>query len=107
MPNGKLISERLINWTLSSRQHGIELPIAVAQGTDPGKVIALFERTAAGHPLITGDPPPQALVVKLGPDSVGFELRAWTDHSEQWMQIRSELAIAISSALTAEKIAIR
>ena len=107
MPNGKLISERLINWTLSSRQHGIELPLAVAQGTDPGRAIALLERTAAAHPLVTGDPPPQALVMKLGPDSLGLELRAWTDHSEQWMQIRSELAIAISSALAVEKIAIR
>ncbi|MGH7852924.1 MAG: mechanosensitive ion channel domain-containing protein, partial [Candidatus Binatia bacterium] len=78
MPNGKLISERLINWTLSSRQHGIELPIAVGQGTDPGRVIDLLEKTAAAHPLVTSDPPPQALVVKLGPDSLGFELRAWT-----------------------------
>jgi potassium-dependent mechanosensitive channel len=107
MPNGKLISERLINWTLSSRQHGIELPIAVAQGTDPGRAIALLEQTAARHPLVTGDPPQQALVVKLGADSIGLELRAWTDHSERWMQIRSELAIAISSALAAEKIEIR
>ncbi len=107
MPNGKLISERLINWTLSSRQHGIELPIAVGQGTDPGRVIELLEKTAAAHPLVTGDPPPQALVVKLGPDSYGFELRAWTDRSELWMQIRSDLAIAISSTLAAEKIPIR
>ena len=107
MPNGKLISERLINWTLSSRQHGIELPIAVGQGTDPGRVIELLEKTAAAHPLVTGDPPPQALVVKLGPDSFGFELRAWTDRSELWMQIRSDLAIAISSTLAAEKIPIR
>jgi small-conductance mechanosensitive channel len=107
MPNGKLISERLINWTLSSRRHGIELPIAVAQGNDPRRVISLLERTAAGHPLITGDPPPQALVVKLGPDSLGLELRAWTEHSEQWMQIRSEMAIAVNAALAAEKISIR
>jgi small-conductance mechanosensitive channel len=107
MPNGKLIAERLINWTLSSRRHGIELPIAVAQGNDPRRVISLLERTAAGHPLITGDPPPQALVVKLGPDSLGLELRAWTEHSEQWMQIRSEMAIAVNAALAAEKISIR
>jgi potassium efflux system protein len=107
MPNGKLISERVINWTLSSRQHGIELPVAVAQGTDPGKIIDLLEKTAAAHPLVNEDPRPQALVVKLGPDSLGFELRAWTDRAERWMEIRSDLAIAISSNLAAEKIAIR
>jgi Mechanosensitive ion channel len=107
VPNGKLISERLVNWTLSSRQRSIELPIAVAQDSDPSRAIRLLERTAAAHPLVTSDPPPEALVVKLGPDSLGFELRAWTDRIEQWMQIRSELAITISAALTAEKIAIR
>ncbi len=107
MPNGKLISERVINWTLSNRQHGIELPIAVAHGSDPERVIALLEKTAAAHPLVTGDPPPQALVVRLGADATGFELRAWTDRSELWMQIRSDLAIAINSTLAAEKIPIR
>ncbi|HEX7230957.1 MAG TPA: mechanosensitive ion channel domain-containing protein [Candidatus Binatia bacterium] len=107
MPNGKLISDRVINWTLSTRQHGIELPVAVAQGTDPGRVINLLEKTATAHPLVTSEPPPQALFVKLGPDSYGFELRAWTDRSELWMQIRSELAIAISATLAAEKIPIR
>jgi small-conductance mechanosensitive channel len=107
MPNGKLISEKLVNWTLSSRLHGIELPIAVMSGADPGHVTALLERTAAAHSLISDNPPPRALVVKLGPDSIGFELRAWTEHSDQWMQIRSELAIAVSSALAGEKIIIR
>jgi small-conductance mechanosensitive channel len=107
MPNGKLISERVINWTLSTRQHGIELPITVAQGTDPGRVIQLLEKAATAHPLVTGEPAPQALFVKLGPDSFAFELRAWADRSELWMQIRSELAIAISATLAAEKTPIR
>jgi small-conductance mechanosensitive channel len=107
MPNGKLISDRVINWTLSTRQRGIELPVTVAQGTDPGRVINLLEKTATAHPLVTSEPPPQALLVRLGPDSYGFELRAWTDRSELWMQIRSELAIAISATLAAEKIPLR
>jgi potassium efflux system protein len=107
VPNGKLISENLINWTLPNRQVGIELPIAVAEKADSQHVITLLEKTAAAHPLVTRDPPPQALVVKLSADALGLELRAWTDHSEKWMQIRSELAIAIRSALAAEQIAIR
>jgi len=107
VPNGQLISDRLTNWTLSSRQHGVELPVAVAQGTDPNRVREILERTAAAHPLVAKDSPPQALVTKLGPDSITLELRAWTDRSDQWMQIRSELAIAVNAALTAEKIAMK
>jgi potassium-dependent mechanosensitive channel len=107
VPNGKLISERLTNWTLSNRQRNIELSISVARDADPSRIIALLEHTAAAHPLITDDPPPQALVVSLGSDSLSFELRAWTDRIEQWMQVRSELAIAVNTALATEKIALR
>ncbi|HTM08066.1 MAG TPA: mechanosensitive ion channel domain-containing protein [Verrucomicrobiae bacterium] len=107
VPNGKLISERLTNWTLSNRRRTIELPVSVAQGADPGHVIALLERVAAEHPLVTEEPPPQALVVKLSPDALAFELRAWTGEIERWMQIRSELAINVSATLAAEKIALR
>jgi small-conductance mechanosensitive channel len=107
VPNGQLISDRLTNWTLSNRQHGVELPLAVAQGADPNRVREILEQSASAHPLVAKDPPPQALVTKLGPDSITFELRAWTDRSDQWMQIRSELAIAVNAALTAEKIAMK
>jgi potassium-dependent mechanosensitive channel len=107
VPNGKLISERLTNWTLSNRRRNIEISISVARDTDPSRIIALLEHTASAHSLITHDPPPQALVVSLGPDSLGLELRAWTDRIEQWMQVRSELAIAINAALAADKIALR
>jgi small-conductance mechanosensitive channel len=107
VPNGKLISERLTNWTLSNRRRTIELPVSVAQGADPERVIALLERIAAEHPLITDEPRPEALVVKLSPEAVAFELRAWTAEIERWMQIRSELAINVSATLASEKIALR
>jgi potassium-dependent mechanosensitive channel len=107
VPNGKLISERLTNWTLSNRRRTIELPISVAQGADPERVIALLERIAAEHPLVTEEPPPQALVVKLSPDALAFELRAWTAEIDLWMQIRSELAINVSATLAAEHITLR
>ena len=107
VPNGQLISDRLTNWTLSNRQHAVELPVAVAQGNDPNRVREILEGTAAAHPLVAKEPPPQALVTNFGPDSIIFELRAWTDRGDQWMQIRSELAIAVNAALTAEKIAMK
>jgi hypothetical protein len=46
-------------------------------------------------------------VVKLGADAVDIELRAWTDYGEKWTQIRSELAIAVSKALTGANVALR
>ena len=107
VPNGKLISDRVINWTFSNRRRSIELQVAVAQVADPRRVITLLERAANEHPHITRDPPPKALVVKLGPDSLGLELRAWTERIHEWMQVRSELAIAVRDTLATEKIQLR
>ncbi len=107
VPNGKLISERVVNWTLSNRRRSIELQLAVAQVADPRRLIALLERAANEHPNISRDPPPKAWVVKLGPDSIGLELRAWTDRIHDWMEVRSELAIKVSDSLAAENIALR
>jgi small-conductance mechanosensitive channel len=107
VPNGQLISDRLTNWTLSNRQHGVELPVAVAQGTDPHRVREILEQTAIAHPLVAKTPPPQALVTSLGPNAITVEVRAWTDSSDRWMEVRSELAIAVNAALAAEKIAMK
>jgi small-conductance mechanosensitive channel len=107
VPNGKLISERLVNWTFSDRQRAVEVPVSVTLGTDPERVIALLKRVAAEHPIVLKAPPPEALLVRLGPDWMGFELRAATHLVEDWMKARSELAVAVTAALAAEKIALR
>ena len=106
VPNGNLISNRVTNWTFSDSQRLIEVPVPVAQAADPDHVIELLKGVAAAHPLVIKDPPPQALVVNLGPGALSFELRAWTDRAEDWMQIRSELAVAIKSVLAKENISI-
>lgn len=107
VPNGKLISERLINWTFSSRRRGIELDVAVAHGADPKRVIELMNAAAIAHPRVEKSPPPQTLLMRMGPDWLGFELRAWTERIEDWLNIRSDLSIAINDALAAEHIALK
>ena len=107
VPNGKLISDRVVNWTFSDRQRGIEVPISVVLGSEPSRVIEVLERVASNHPLVLKTPPPEALLTRLGPDWMGFELHAATDHVEDWMKARSELAIAVTDALKAENITLR
>jgi small-conductance mechanosensitive channel len=107
VPNGKLISERLVNWTFSERQRGIDVQISAVLGTDPQRAIALLERSATDHPKLLKQPPPQALLTRIGPDWMGFELQAFTDRIEDWMQVRSDLAVAITAALARENISLR
>jgi small-conductance mechanosensitive channel len=107
VPNGKLISERLVNWTFSERQRGFDVAVSVVLGTEPQRVISVLERSAADHAKVLKQPPPQALLTRLGPDWMGFELHAFTDDIGDWMQVRSDIAVAVTQALAQEKISLR
>jgi small-conductance mechanosensitive channel len=107
VPNGKLISETVVNWTFSSSQRGVQIPVAVAHGANPERVLQILEQVAGAHARVCKTPAPQSLLLRVGPDWLGFELRVWTDAIEKWVQVQSELSLAITSALTRENIALK
>lgn len=43
VPNASLISNQVTNWTMSDRQRRIQLPVKVAFGNDPHKVLELLQ----------------------------------------------------------------
>ena len=57
--------------------------------------------------FIVGNCRPTAILTRMGPDWMGFELHAATDRIEEWLQVRSEISIAVHSALTGAGITLR
>ena len=104
VPNSKLISENVKNWSYSARKRGIELPVSVAPGTDSRTVIELLEKVAAAHPLVAEKPAPQVLLSDLGAAALNFKLRAWTKHFDKTNQISTELSVAAGETLAEHKI---
>jgi small-conductance mechanosensitive channel len=98
VPNSKLVSDNLTNWTLSDSLRRLEIPIGVAYGTDPERVIALLLDVARGHQSVLAEPAPSALFQAHGNSSLDFELRAWTA-SPEWIVVKSDLTVAINRAL--------
>jgi potassium efflux system protein len=107
VPNGKLISDPVTNWTLSNRRRLVSIAVAIGPGPDAQRMLELLENTAAAHPSVIKELPPKALLTNFGGGSLNFEVRAWTNQSEDWARIRSDLLIAINAALAAQNIAIR
>jgi potassium efflux system protein len=99
VPNSSFTSSQIVNWTLSDRMRRVDLPVGVAYGTDPARVIALLEELARRHPDSLVDPEPRALFMGFGESSLDFQLRCWTDRFDQVVVFRSELAIAVNAAL--------
>jgi potassium-dependent mechanosensitive channel len=106
VPNGTIISNKVTNWTLSDRYRAIEVSVTVARGPAPQRVIEVLKRVAANHPGVTKEPAPEAHVVNFASATVSFNLRAWTEQYEDWVQVRSDLSVAVDEALTRENITV-
>ena len=57
-------------------------------------------------PGVSRDPLPLVLFMGFGESSLDFSVRAWTDDYDQWLAIRSEMAIEMLSALNEAGIGI-
>ena len=99
VPNAQLISEEVLNWTLSDQQRRLEIDVGVAYGSEPEQVIELLTEVAAKNPAIMTEPPPQTIFLGFGDSALNFQLRAWTGHFERWIEIKSELTVGINAAL--------
>jgi small-conductance mechanosensitive channel len=107
VPNGKLISDPVTNWSLSIPQREIVVKVSVAKETEPERVLDVLKSAAGHHPLVTKDPAPQALLVEFDADTLKFELHAWTNNFGAWARIRSDLTLSINAALAEEHVAVK
>jgi potassium-dependent mechanosensitive channel len=99
VPNAQLITERVTNWTLSDRLRRIDLPVGLNYDADPRKAIQLLEEVARRQPNVLQQPAPRCLLIGYGDSSLNFQLRAWTDHFDDWQLISSDLATAVYDAV--------
>jgi potassium efflux system protein len=98
MPNSNLISNQVINWTLSSQWRRVDVPVGVAYGTDPERVIKLLVGVAESHPGILAVRPPMAFFLGFGESALNFELRFWCDQQDTWFQLQSDVTVAVAKA---------
>jgi small-conductance mechanosensitive channel len=105
VPNGKLLSDDVTNWTLTSRTRRIEIPVGVAYGADPAKVIELITTVAKLHPDVLAEPEPVTLLIGFGDHSLNFELRFWTA-LQHHVTARSQIALSIAATLQEAGISI-
>ena len=99
VPNGMLLNEKLINWTLSDMDRRLEVNVGVAYGTDPRRVMDLLMEVSKSTPGVAATPEPAIVFTGFGPSSLDFSIRAWTNTFGEWVNIRSELAIRVHDAL--------
>jgi potassium-dependent mechanosensitive channel len=106
VPNSNLISNQVVNWTLSSQWRRVDIPVGVAYGTDPERVIKLLVGVAESHKDVLLVRPPAAFFMGFGDSALNFELRFWSAQQDTWFELQSEVTVAVAKALREAEIEI-
>ncbi len=98
VPNGNIISNDLINWTLSDKKRRLEIKVGVEYGSNPNEVLKILQKVAVNNDKVMVEPAPTALFDAFGKSSLNFRLLAWVTFNDS-LSTRSELSIAVYNAL--------
>lgn len=99
IPNSTLITNDVVNWTLTNRRKRRDINVSVAYGSDPHQVMELIKKVATDHPDVSETPAPWALFDGFGDSSLNFRVRIWTS-MDTGMTTKSDVAIGIYDALS-------
>ena len=92
IPNEILMTEAVENWSYSSTNLRVRIPVGVSYSSDMELVQDLLRQSLEGHKRILKRPEPRILMTGFGDSSVNFEIRAWIrDPQEGIMNFRSDI----------------
>jgi small-conductance mechanosensitive channel len=100
IPNGNLISNELVNWTLTDPKRRVEVVVGVEYGANIEQVLQILRDCAHAHSEVLTDPEPLAVFTSFGESSLDFRLLFWiatADHRR--LQIQSDIAVLVNNAL--------
>ena len=100
VPNSNLISDVIINYSLSSPYIRIDLAVGVSYDADPKVVEKILVDVATNEPLVNQHRAPEVRFVEYGDNSINFELVFWIDvRSTARRKVRSALYFEIFAEL--------
>ncbi|MCX7282618.1 MAG: mechanosensitive ion channel, partial [Novosphingobium sp.] len=82
IPNENLMTQQVENWSYSSREVAINIPIGVAYGSDLDQVQQLLLEAIASTPRVLSFPSPGVLLSGFGTSSIDMTMVVWIDDPE-------------------------
>jgi small-conductance mechanosensitive channel len=91
VPNSRLVSQRVINWSYGDPRARVAIPISVAYSSDVKLVTETLLHAAEGVENVLTDPQPKVQFLRFGDYSLDFRLLVWTRSPSRHPQIRSDI----------------
>ena len=106
VPNSRLVSQRVINWSYGDPRARVAIPIGVATTSDVELVTKTLLQAAEGVEHVLTDPPPKVQFLRFGEYSLDFRLLVWTRHPSRHPQIKSDINYRIERLFREQHIEI-
>ena len=96
VPNSKLVSDRVVNWSYGDPRARIAIAIGVAYDSDIELVTATLIEAAQGVQNVLTEPKTRVQFLRFGDYSLDFRLLVWTNQPRRHVQIRSDINYRIA-----------
>lgn len=106
VPNSRLVTQTMINWSYSERRARISVPVGVAYDSDVELVTSQLLRAAEGIKDVIDAPAPSVQFLNFGESALNFRLLVWTARPRLHPRIRSDINYRINRLFREAKIEI-
>lgn len=92
IPNELLMTSQVENWSFSTRDVRLKVPVGIAYGSDIELAERLMLEAARATVRVHAEPPPAVWLSAFGDSAIQFEIQLWIDDPEAGVgNIRSDL----------------
>jgi potassium-dependent mechanosensitive channel len=99
IPNGDILSEQIVNWTLTNTQRRLEMDLVIQGSNDMERVCAVLKAALLDGRYITKEREPQVLFLKLHENGFALKLFFWCREAAKAEEAKSEALILIQEKL--------
>lgn len=103
IPNEKLVTERVVNWTYYDTNTRIDVTFSTSYEANPRRVCEVAAEVAKAQPRVAKIKPPTCSIVEFAEHSMRFSLSFWITDPEKGMgNVRSQVMLALWDAFRIE-----
>lgn len=104
VPNSKLVSQRVVNWSYGDPRARIPIPVSVADDSDVDLVTSTLLEAARDVENVLEVPEPKVQFLEFSNASLDFRLLVWSNQPRRHIQIKSDINFRIASLFKARGI---
>ena len=107
IPNEILMTTQVENWSYSSKEVRVRVPVTIAYGCDLDLAKTLMSDSAKAARRVLAKPPPAVWITEFSDAGIAFEIRIWINDPEEGLgSVRSDVLERVWRAFTAHGIAL-